>query len=213
MLQRRCRYFLWHHLKRPLTACCFSPVRDDREAPAQKKQPRDKTFLMAPAESLLSKYVLQAGAFYVKYSPRPDLYSGDENTSLCFPHTNGPLWKCQRPHQKRPRPLPPLLLWCVVPGPSKTPHYWLMEPHQLHSIKTQRRPHAGVSPGLSEQRWAATNRGCRLLTSSRRRRGQLETPALAVNLLLVNARTEIAFSAAFLRLSERCCTHIKSVLF
>ena len=41
-----------------------------------------------------------------------------------------------------------------------------MEPHQLHSIKTERQPHAVVSPGLSELRLAATHRGRRLLTSS-----------------------------------------------
>lgn len=41
-----------------------------------------------------------------------------------------------------------------------------MELHQLHSIKTQRQPHAVVSPGLSELRLAATRRGRRLLTSS-----------------------------------------------
>lgn len=64
------------------------------------------------------------------------------------------------PHQK------PLLLWCVVAVPSKAPHYWLMEPHQHRSIKTQHQPHAVVSPGLSEPRLAVTHQGWRLLTSS-----------------------------------------------
>lgn len=80
--------------------------------------------------------------------------------SVCFSYTHWLLWKCQSPHQK------PLLLWCVVAVPSKAPHYWLMEPHQHRSIKTQHQPHAVVSPGLSEPRLAVTHQGWRLLTSS-----------------------------------------------
>lgn len=105
----------------------------------------------------------QVEAFYVKCSTHSNLYAWDMSTypsSLCFSNTHWLLWKCQRPHQK------PLLLWCVVAGPSKAPHYWLMEPHQLHSIKTQRQPHAVVSPGLSELRLAETHWGRRLLTST-----------------------------------------------
>lgn len=79
--------------------------------------------------------------------------------SLCS-YIHWLLRKCQRPHQK------PLLLRSVVAGPSKAPHYWLMEPHQLHSIKTQHQPHAVVSPGLSELRFAAAHQGLRLLMSS-----------------------------------------------
>lgn len=107
---------------------------------------------------------VQVEAFYVKYSLHSNLYSGDTNTTpsslSCFSNTYWLLWKCQRPHQK------PLPLRCVVAGPSKAPHYWLIERHQLHSIKTQGQPHAVVSPGLSELRLAATHRGRRLLTSS-----------------------------------------------
>lgn len=93
-----------------------------------------------------------AEAFHVKYYARSNLYTWDKSRSpLSFPHTHWLLWKCHRAHQN------PLLLWCVVAVPSKTPHYWLMEPHQLHSIKTQWQPHSAVSLGPSELHIAVTH--------------------------------------------------------
>lgn len=88
---------------------------------------------------------VQVPAFDIRYFPHSNLYSRDINTlALCFSCAHWLLWECQRPHQR------PLLLWCVVARPSEDPHYRLMDPHRLHSIKTQR--HVVVSPGLSELR-------------------------------------------------------------
>lgn len=173
MAQKSSRdFFYFQHLNQPLTAyCCCCSFQSEMMEQSAEEAALIKSFngshcvLQCSAwQKCVPKKCTSRNILCKIFSSFRPLLSRHEHISflpLCFSNTHWLLWKCQRPHQK------PLLLRFVVAWPSKTPHYWLMKLHQLHSIKTQCQPHVDVSPGQSEPRLTATHRGRRLLNKLR----------------------------------------------